>query len=85
MTLPVIIAMQRGTAEQHELLRNVIETGSTDELQRVAAIILQQLQAPSSATRDAAGRPSQIGHGRRSETANQFVHRRFATISGSVA
>lgn len=39
VTLPVIIAMQRGTPEQRELLRTVIETGSTDELQRVASII----------------------------------------------
>ncbi len=39
VTLPVIIAMQRGTPEERELLRNVIETGSTTELQRVAAIV----------------------------------------------
>lgn len=58
VTLPVIIAMQRGTAEQHELLRNVIETGSTDELQRVAAIIRDT--GALSATRDAAAAQARL-------------------------
>ena len=39
VTLPLIIAMQRGTPEQQTLLRHAIETGSTDDLPQVLAII----------------------------------------------
>ena len=52
VTLPIIVAMQRGTTEQRELLRKVIESGSTDELQRVVAIIRET--GSLAATRDAA-------------------------------
>jgi octaprenyl-diphosphate synthase len=52
VTLPIIVAMQRGTTEQRELLRKVIESGSTDELQRVVAIIRET--GALAATRDAA-------------------------------
>ncbi|MCZ2105521.1 MAG: polyprenyl synthetase family protein [Comamonadaceae bacterium] len=39
MTLPLIVAMQRGTAAQQAMLRRVIEAGSTDELDAVAAVV----------------------------------------------
>ncbi len=58
VTLPVIIAMQRGTPEQRELLRTVIETGSTDELQRVASIIRET--GALAATRDAAAAQAKL-------------------------
>ncbi|MBS0467663.1 MAG: polyprenyl synthetase family protein [Proteobacteria bacterium] len=58
VTLPVIIAMQRGTPEQRELLRTVIETGSTNELQRVASIIRET--GALAATRDAAAAQARL-------------------------
>lgn len=58
VTLPVIIAMQRCTPEQRELLRNVIETGSTDELHRVVAIIRDT--GALLATRQAAAAQAQL-------------------------
>ncbi|HQQ69527.1 MAG TPA: polyprenyl synthetase family protein [Alicycliphilus sp.] len=58
VTLPVIVAMQRGTPQQRELLRNVIETGSTDELQRVVTIIRDT--GALAATRDAAAAQARL-------------------------
>ncbi len=58
VTLPVIIAMQRCLPEQRELLRNVIQTGSTDELQRVVAIIRDT--GALSATRETAAAQAQL-------------------------
>jgi octaprenyl-diphosphate synthase len=37
-TLPLILAMQRGTPAQRELIRKAIETGSVDQLSHVIAI-----------------------------------------------
>ncbi len=58
VTLPLIIAMQRGTAEQQQLLRRVIETGSTDELPAVVAIIRET--GALDATRQAAATQAQL-------------------------
>ena len=38
-TLPLIVAMQRGTPEQSALIREAIEQGSTDKLQEIVAIV----------------------------------------------
>jgi octaprenyl-diphosphate synthase len=38
-TLPLIAAMQRGTLEQRQLIRNAIETGGVTELQHIIAIV----------------------------------------------
>jgi octaprenyl-diphosphate synthase len=38
-TLPLIAAMQRGTASQREIIRNAIETGAVAELDRIIAIV----------------------------------------------
>jgi len=38
-TLPLILAMQRGTPAQKELVRKAIETGSVDQLNQVIAIV----------------------------------------------
>ena len=38
-TLPLIAAMQRGTADQRNLIRHAIETGGVDELDRIVAIV----------------------------------------------
>ena len=38
-TLPLIAAMQRGTAAQRDLIRNAIETGGVAELDRIVAIV----------------------------------------------
>ena len=40
-TLPLIAAMQRGTAEQARLIRHAIETGGVDELGHIVAIVKQ--------------------------------------------
>ncbi|WP_291555335.1 polyprenyl synthetase family protein [Comamonas sp. SCN 65-56] len=58
MTLPLIIAMQRGTEEQRALLRRVIETGSTDELAAVAGVV--HATDAMSATRAAAQAQAQL-------------------------
>jgi octaprenyl-diphosphate synthase len=58
VTLPLIIAMQRGSQAQRELLRNVIETGSADELQPVIAIIRET--GALTATRDAAATQARL-------------------------
>ena len=38
-TLPLIAAMQRGTAEQREIIRSAVETGAVSELDRIVAIV----------------------------------------------
>jgi octaprenyl-diphosphate synthase len=38
-TLPLILAMQRGTPGQKELVQKAIETGSVDQLSQVIAIV----------------------------------------------
>ena len=38
-TLPLILAMQRGTPDQRELVQKAIETGSVDQLSSVIAIV----------------------------------------------
>jgi octaprenyl-diphosphate synthase len=38
-TLPLILAMQRGTADQKALIQQAIETGSVDQLNQVIAIV----------------------------------------------
>lgn len=58
VTLPVIIAMQRCLPEQRELLRSVIETGSTEELGHVVAIIRNT--GSLDATREAAAAQAQL-------------------------
>lgn len=58
VTLPLIVAMQRGSAVQRELLRRVIETGSTDELPAVVAIIRET--GALDATRQAAAAQAQL-------------------------
>lgn len=58
VTLPLIVAMQRGTPEQRQFLRSVIETGSTDELARVVAIIRET--GALTATREAAATQAQL-------------------------
>ncbi|MBS0292170.1 MAG: polyprenyl synthetase family protein [Proteobacteria bacterium] len=58
VTLPLIIAMQRGSQAQRELLRNAIETGAVDELQPVIAIIRET--GALTATRDAAAAQARI-------------------------
>jgi octaprenyl-diphosphate synthase len=38
-TLPLILAMQRGTPDQKALIQQAIETGSVDQLNQVIAIV----------------------------------------------
>jgi len=38
-TLPLILAMQRGDAAQRDLVRSAIETGDTDQLPQIVAIV----------------------------------------------
>jgi octaprenyl-diphosphate synthase len=38
-TLPLIAAMQRGNAQQREVVRNAIENGAIGDLERIAAIV----------------------------------------------
>ena len=58
VTLPLIVAMQRGSEAQRTLLRNVIETGTVDELQQVIAIIKET--GALAAAREAAATQAQI-------------------------
>ena len=58
VTLPLIVAMQRGNEAQRELLRNVIETGTIDELQQVIAIIKET--GSLTAARDAAATQARL-------------------------
>jgi octaprenyl-diphosphate synthase len=51
-TLPLISAMQRGTAPQRELIRHAIETGGVNELDRIIAIVRET--GALDVTRDAA-------------------------------
>jgi len=51
-TLPLIAAMERGTAEQREVVRHAIETGGVAELDRIVAIVKET--GALAVTRDAA-------------------------------
>jgi octaprenyl-diphosphate synthase len=51
-TLPLIAAMQRGSPEQRETIRNAIETGGATELDRIVAIVKET--GALDVTRDAA-------------------------------
>lgn len=60
-TLPLIIAMQRGTTEQAEVIRTAIEQGSTDRLPEILAIVRSTgaLDATRQAAHDEAMRAMQ--------------------------
>ena len=51
-TLPLIAAMQRGTTDQRDLIRQAIETGGIGELDRIVAIVKET--GALDVTRDAA-------------------------------
>lgn len=56
-TLPLIIAMQRGTEAERTTIRQAIETGGTDQMARIIAIVQQT--GALQATRDAAALEAQ--------------------------
>lgn len=56
-TLPLIIAMQRGTAAEQATIRHAIETGGTERLTDIVAIVRQT--GALQATRDAAAAEAQ--------------------------
>ena len=56
-TLPLIIAMQRGTAGEQHTIRQAIETGGTGQLAEIVAIVRQT--GALQATRDAAAAEAQ--------------------------
>jgi len=56
-TLPLIAAMQRGTAEQREIIRSAVETGAVGELDRIVAIVKET--GALQVTRDAAAAEAQ--------------------------
>ena len=56
-TLPLIIAMQRGTPEQAAIVRQAIENGSADQLDQIVAIVRET--GALSAARDAAAAEAQ--------------------------
>ncbi|MDO8386654.1 MAG: polyprenyl synthetase family protein [Polaromonas sp.] len=56
-TLPLIIAMQRGTAAEQATIRHAIETGGTERLAEIVAIVRQT--GALQATRDAAAAEAQ--------------------------
>jgi octaprenyl-diphosphate synthase len=56
-TLPLIIAMQRGTAEEQATIRQAIETGGTGQLAEIVAIVRKT--GALQATRDAAAAEAQ--------------------------
>ncbi len=58
VTLPLIVAMQRGTPEQSATIRTAIETGSTDQLHAVIEIVQQT--GALDASREAAAAQAQF-------------------------
>ncbi|MFM7010642.1 MAG: polyprenyl synthetase family protein [Betaproteobacteria bacterium] len=56
-TLPLILAMQRGTPNQSQTVRKAIETGSIEQLQEIIAIVRET--GALDATRDAAAAEAQ--------------------------
>ncbi|WP_235505401.1 polyprenyl synthetase family protein [Acidovorax sp. Leaf160] len=58
VTLPLIIAMQRGSQAQRQLIRQAIEAGATDELASVIAIVKET--GALDATRQAAAAQAQL-------------------------
>jgi len=56
-TLPLIAAMQRGTADQRALVREAIETGAAGELEAIIAIVRET--GALDVTRDAAAAEAQ--------------------------
>ncbi len=58
VTLPLIVAMQRGTPEQSATIRTAIETGSTDQLHAVIEIVQQT--GALDASREAAAAQAQL-------------------------
>ncbi|RYX97226.1 MAG: octaprenyl diphosphate synthase [Comamonadaceae bacterium] len=56
-TLPLIIAMQRGTADERQLIQHAIETGGTEQMAAIIDIV--QHTGALKATRDAAGAEAQ--------------------------
>jgi len=56
-TLPLIIAMQRGTSSEQATIRHAIETGGTEKLAEIVAIVRQT--GALQATRDAAALEAQ--------------------------
>ena len=56
-TLPLIIAMQRGTADEQATIRQAIETGGTGQLNEIVAIVRKT--GALQATRDAAAAEAQ--------------------------
>ena len=56
-TLPLIVAMQRGTAEQAKAIRDAIETGSVDRLDEILSIV--KSTGALTATREAAAAEAQ--------------------------
>ena len=57
VTLPLIIAMQRGTAAERSTIEQAIETGGTEKMQEIIAIV--QKTGALQATRDAAAAEAQ--------------------------
>ena len=57
VTLPLIIAMQRGTEAERTLIQQAIQTGNTDQMPQIIAIVQQT--GALQATRDAAAQEAQ--------------------------
>ena len=78
-TLPLIIAMQRGTELERSTIRNAIETGGTVQMERIIEIV--QKTGALTATRDAAAVEA-----RRALTALEFLPRnRYSDALRSLA
>jgi octaprenyl-diphosphate synthase len=58
VTLPLIVAMQRGTAEECALIQHAIENGEVEALQTIAAIVRNT--GAMQATREAASAQAQL-------------------------
>ncbi|WP_457279678.1 polyprenyl synthetase family protein [Polaromonas sp. P5_D5] len=86
-TLPLIIAMQRGTGAERTTIRQAIETGGTDQMTQIIAIVQQT--GALQATRDAAAveaqralnalqaLPQNIYSNALMQLASQLLERRF--------
>ena len=82
-TLPLIMAMQLGSSDQRDTIREAIETGAKADLETVVNIVRQT--GALEATLDAASREAKRAIAAARELPAEFVHRGFDTIGRSAS
>ncbi len=80
-TLPLILAMQRGTPEESSLVRGAIEQGDTEHLSQIGQIV----QRTGAGRHPRAGYSGGTRHCSGRATATKQLRRQFDRIGGSIA